>query len=112
VRLGDRAREQGRFEEAASAYEKALASNPKNFSVALQLGWCYIELGRSSKAVAGFRKALRLRSASAEAHYGLGLAHQDMGQREDARSEYQKSLDLDPDGRDAAEVRALLSQLR
>ena len=58
-----------------------------------------------------FSKATRMRPGSAEAHYGLGLAYQEAGQNGNAKTEYQKVIELDPNGRDAAEVKALLRRL-
>ena len=61
--------------------------------------------------MSAFKKALALRSSSAEARYGLGLAYQARGQVTQARAEYEKALELEPAGRDAREIRAILSQL-
>lgn len=107
----DRARERGDFAAATKGYQKVLGADPSNFHAALQLGWSQIELGQNGDAVAAFKKALGARPSSAEAHYGLGLAYQEMGRRAEARAEYERVIELDPGGRDAAEVRALLRRL-
>jgi len=109
---GDRARDRGNFRAAADAYSKALEANPSSFHAALQLGWMSVELGRNQGAANAFQKALRLRSSSAEARYGLGLAYEAQGLASQAIAEYEKALDLDPNGRDAAEIRAILNRLR
>lgn len=107
----DRARERGDFAAAAAGYQKVLSADGSNFHAALQLGWSQIELGKNTDAVAAFKKAIGARASSAEAHYGLGLAYQEMGRKADAKAEYEKVIELDPGGRDAAEVRALLRRL-
>jgi len=76
------------------------------------LGWMSVELGRNSAAERAFGKALKLRASSAEARYGLGLAYQAGGKRDKAIAEYERALELDPDGRDAREIRAILAQLQ
>jgi predicted Zn finger-like uncharacterized protein len=107
----DKARSRGDFAAAVKLYDQALTADPGNFSANLQKGWCHIELGQAGLAASAFKKAVGLRGGSAEAHYGLGLAYQDLGKTGDARTEYEKVIELDPAGRDAAEVRALLHQL-
>jgi Tfp pilus assembly protein PilF len=107
-----KARGRGNFRQAAESYGKVLEANPSNFGAALQLGWMNVELGRNSAAVTAFKKALVLKGSSAEARYGLGLAYQASGKKSSAVLEYQRALDLDPDGRDAREIRAILSQLQ
>ena len=111
MKTGDRAADRGDFRGAARAYEAAIEAEPKNFRAAVQLGWSYVELGRNGDAIAIFSKATRMRPGSAEAHYGLGLAYQEAGQNGNAKTEYQKVIELDPNGRDAAEVKALLRRL-
>ena len=112
VVAGDRARDRGNFRGAAESYGKALEADPRSFHAALQLGWMSVELGRNTGATTAFQKALRLRSSSAEARYGLGLAYEARGLTAQAVAEYQKALDLDPNGRDSAEIRAILNRLR
>lgn len=109
---GDRARDRGNFRQAADAYSGALEADPKSFRAALQLGWMNVELGRNTSAEAAFGKALKLRASSAEARYGLGLAYQAGGKTDKAIAAYERALELDPEGRDAREIRAILAQLQ
>jgi predicted Zn finger-like uncharacterized protein len=108
---GDAAWGRGDYARAITAYEKTLAANPRDLTVATRLGWAYIEEGRNSDAVKGFRSALSINSSKAEPHYGLGLAYQGLGRADAARDEYRTYLRIQPDGRDAAEVRAMLRSL-
>ncbi len=110
--VGNKARDRGNFRTAADAYGKALEADPRNFRAAIQLGWMNVELGRNSAAQTAFKKALALKGSSAEARYGLGLAYQASGKKAAAISEYERALALEPDGRDAREIRAILSQLQ
>jgi predicted Zn finger-like uncharacterized protein len=111
MKEGDAARSRGNFADAAAAYERAMAADPSNFEAALQAGWMNVELGRNADAVGAFKKALALRGTSAEGHYGLGLAYQARGQVQAAIAEYERVVELDPDGRDTREVKAILRQL-
>jgi predicted Zn finger-like uncharacterized protein len=112
LKAGDAARGRGQFAKAADAYAKALDADPSNFQAALQAGWMNVELGRNAAAVSSFKKALKLRGTSAESHYGLGLAYQARGQVSAAIAEYERVVELDPDGRDTREVKAILRQLK
>jgi len=108
----NKARDRGDFKSAAAAYTRALEADPRNFGAALQAGWMNVELGKNSSAVSAFKKALAIKGSSAEARYGLGLAYQASGRKAAAISEYERALALEPDGRDAREIRAILSQLQ
>ncbi len=112
MKAADSARGRGQYSAAATAYEAALAADPKNFRAALQLGWMNVELGRNQAGIDAFKKALGLRSSSAESHYGLGLAYQARGQVQQAITHYERVVELDPDGRDTREVKAILRQLK
>lgn len=112
MKAAEAARGRGKYADAATSYAEALAADPKNFRAALQLGWMNVELGRNPAGIAAFNKALALRSSSAEAHYGLGLAYQARGQVQQAITHYERVVELDPDGRDTREVKAILRQLK
>ena len=108
---GDAAFERGDYGNAIKQYEKVLESNSKDNRSATRLGWSYIEQGDNSGAVKAFRTALGSNASAAEPHYGLGLAYQSLGRADAAKEEYEEYLRLKPDGRDAAEVRAMLRSL-
>jgi len=107
----DTAFDRGDFAGAIASYEKHLKKNSKDAVSATRLGWAYIERGDNSGAVKAFRRALGINSGRAEPHYGLGLAYQSLGRADAAREEYEQYLRIQPDGRDAAEVRAMLRSL-
>jgi len=108
---GDAAFDRGDFAGAIAAYDKALRANPRDAVTATRKGWAHIERGDNSGAVKAFRKALGIAPGRAEPHYGLGLAYQSLGRADAAREEYEQYLRIQPDGRDAAEVRAMLRSL-
>src|ERR671916_48454 len=65
---------QGRLEEAARAFEQAVALDPRNGNAFYSLGNVYSELGRWADAVAAYRKAVSLNKNDVEAFNGLGVA--------------------------------------
>lgn len=110
-KAGDRARDRGDFRGAAEAYGEALKLDSGNHAVRIEAGWANIELGRNSDAARHFEKAVSLRPSVAEGYYGLGLAYQSLGRTAEAITQYQRVIELDPNGRDTLEVKALLRQL-
>ena len=110
-KAGDRARDRGDFRGAAAAYRDALELSPSDVTLHTELGWSYIELSKNADAATHFSRATVLAPQRAEAHYGLGLAYQSMGRRDQAITEYRKVIELDPNGSDTPEVKALLRQL-
>ena len=110
-KAGDRARDRGDFRGAAAAYRDALELSPSDVTLHTELGWSYIELSKNADAATHFSRATVLAPQRAEAHYGLGLAYQSMGRRAQAITEYRKVIELDPNGNDTLEVKALLRQL-
>ncbi len=51
---------QGQLDEAALAYERALALNPRRFDLWRQLAWIYLDLGLPGEATRAFEKAQRI----------------------------------------------------
>ena len=65
---------QGRLDEAAASYERALALKPGLAEARNNLGTVLNDLGRFDEAVACYQQALRLGLDVAEAHANLGNA--------------------------------------
>jgi tetratricopeptide (TPR) repeat protein len=63
------------------------------------------------KAAEAFRKAIELKPDYALAHRDLGFVLLRMGSLPEARKELQKYIDLDPQARDAADIKATLKSL-
>ncbi|MGQ9630968.1 MAG: tetratricopeptide repeat protein [bacterium] len=86
----------GRYEEAASELEKAIAENP---NAALAYRWLvktYGAMGRGEEILDRFRELSRANPGSATYHYALGAALHQMQMYDEALEEFKKALELDP----------------
>jgi tetratricopeptide (TPR) repeat protein len=63
------------------------------------------------KAIEAFREAIKLNSKYALAHRDLGFALLRTGDLVNARKELQQYVDLDPQARDAADIKATVKSL-
>ncbi len=90
--------EQGRFEEAITAYKKALAfptyATPE--VAYYNLGNAYIRIGKPQEAEESFRAAVQMEPTLVSAHYGLGLALWRAGKRDEAKASFRTARDIDP----------------
>jgi tetratricopeptide (TPR) repeat protein len=106
------AQEQEPPEEDANLKPKVYAFNPLQANKELQVGVEYFKK-HSYKAAAGrFREATRWNPNLAEAWLRLGEAEEKRKNRPDAKDAYAKYLELQPDAKDAAEIRKKVASLR
>ena len=70
---------QGKPEEALTAFQKALAADPTYFMAAYNQGVVLGKLGKKSEAIQALRVALRLRPDFSTGHYALGLLLRSVG---------------------------------
>ncbi len=100
---GTAAFEEGRFADAAAAYREALAAEPGDARLALNLGRALHALGEYDTAVVATRRALTTHddALAARAYYQLGVHHFERGDLVAARSAYIEALLLDPADADA-----------
>lgn len=95
--LGNAFLQQGAWDAALLAYQKALALNPNLAETHSNLGVVYAELGDLTQAVACHRQALQVNPHYAQAYINLGLA---LSQQQDfagAEAAYQQALTQLPD---------------
>ncbi len=101
--------EQGKWEEAITAYKKALAqtiyTTPE--TTYNNLGYAYWALDRRREAEEAFRAALQLEPKLVPSHFWLGVLLQREGKKDEAKAHFQAARDLEPAsllGKRAAEV--------
>jgi tetratricopeptide (TPR) repeat protein len=87
-------RDQGRFEAARRAYERAVAVDPGQPHPHRYLGDALAKLGRWEEAADEYRTAVRLDPDLFVAHYNLGMVLAGLGQWEEAVREYREALRL------------------
>jgi Tfp pilus assembly protein PilF len=96
--LGIALAQQSRFDDAITAYKKALSfptyTTPE--VAYYNMGEAYIRLRKSQEAVESFRAAIQLEPVMVAAHYGLGLALSQAGRHDDAKAAFRQARDIDP----------------
>ena len=87
---------EGEYEKAIVALNKAVELEP-TFAIAYSnRGWSYIGLGQYEQAIADCTKAIELDSNLALAYNSRGWAYTELGQYEQAIADYNKAIELDP----------------
>ena len=87
---------QGRFEEAALEFRRALADNPESRTIWANLGLALLRSGQIDEAIAMLSELAEQHDSFAGGHYNLGVALQQAGQLADAMRAYRTSQRLDP----------------
>jgi Tfp pilus assembly protein PilF len=90
--------EQGRSEQAISAYRKAL-SIPTYATAEVayhNIGNAYLMLGRLQEAGEAYRTALQLDPRQVGSMYSLGVVLMKEGRREEAKAAFRRARDLEP----------------
>jgi tetratricopeptide (TPR) repeat protein len=90
------AAEAGRFDEAAAAYERAIASSPDSAFLFRELGSVERRQGRAAEALQNVRKALTLDPSDARTYLLLGELFEDRGDTAAAVDAFSKAQDLEP----------------
>jgi glycosyltransferase involved in cell wall biosynthesis/Flp pilus assembly protein TadD len=93
----DRARDGGRFAEAAKLYDLCIEAEPNDASLLIQSGHMHKESGQYSVAEARYLRALRLTPQDADLNLQLGHFNKVAGRLSEALSWYEKSAALSPD---------------
>jgi tetratricopeptide (TPR) repeat protein len=90
---------------------QAFASTPTSAEIAVMLSQTEFDRGHARQALAWAQKAIAIDSERANAYVYLGGAEQAAGHKAAAKSAYKRYLQLAPQGRYAAELRAVLASL-
>lgn len=108
---GIRLHQQGRYENAAQRFEKALQQRPSDERALLAFAKSLMEVGRDPNALEAATKVARINPQSSEAHLIIGSVKQNLGEKEAAIEAYERYLKLAPSGRISDEVRRVLETL-
>ena len=93
--------QEGKFREAAEAYQKASARAPSDPAAFAGLGASWLALGDSDRAIAAYQRAVQLKPEVSGFQAALGRAYLAKGDRARALAAYNKALELDPDNQAA-----------
>jgi tetratricopeptide (TPR) repeat protein len=86
----------GQYEEAISAYNKALEINPRYALAYHNRGSVYAKKNQYNEAISDFTKALEINPKFAAAYYYRGITYFNKGQYEEAISDFTKALEINP----------------
>lgn len=97
IRKGNVLQDEGKFEEAALNYRKAIQANP-NFAQAYNnLGIVLRDQNKTKEAIEAFRKAIALEANYFRAHNNLGSALHALGCHFEAIGCFERAIQLKPD---------------
>jgi tetratricopeptide (TPR) repeat protein len=97
AKLGETYEVEGKYEEAAAAYQKAVELRPENAGYYNNLGNILAKLGKIPEAQAAYQKSATIDPPNAaNAWRNLGIVLFQSGNYKDAVDPLKKSLDLDP----------------
>ena len=88
--------DQGKPDEAAACYQRALQLKPDYAEAHNNLGNVFKDQGKPDEAAACYQRALQLKPDYALAHYNLGVVWQDRGNLDEAVACYRQALKRDP----------------
>lgn len=112
VRLGDMEFDAGKFDKAASYFERALRLDPGNPDVRTDEATALHQSGHDLAALAQLDRVLAQRRDFPPALYNRGIVLQAIGRRTDAAADFRRYLRIvGPDGPKAASAREALDQL-
>lgn len=97
VAKGTQFLDRGKFEEAGTAYARAVALMPDYAEAQANLGLVRMLSGNLDDAVSRQLEAIRLDPDLAEAHYNLANAYSRQGRYEEAVTSYEEAVRLKPD---------------
>ena len=89
-------RRAGRFDQAVTLMQRAIAASPALGILHSNLGGIYQAAGRMEEAEVSFRQAIALDETLAKAHHHLAAVLEAQGRFAEAATFYEKALALDP----------------
>lgn len=100
--------DQGRWQDAIKAFEKAVRAEPGYELAYFALGITYSRLEFWEKALASFAKAVALSPDHAESYLGLGVTYTVLGRNNDALEVCRKAVQIKPEYAQAHYALALI----
>lgn len=84
--------EQGRYDEAAAAFEKLIADSPDSADLRANYAGALGQLGRYDEAIAQLDIAIRIRPLSPQAYHNRGVAYERKGDIDAAVADFRRAL--------------------
>jgi cytochrome c-type biogenesis protein CcmH/NrfG len=111
VAFGNQNMDQGQLPVAAESYRRALALDSSQVDVRVDYGACLHGMGVDNRAIEEFHKALRSSPRHSIAHFNLGIVYLDLQQKDSAIVYFKKYLEIEPNGRAAADASRILKEI-
>lgn len=108
IRRGNRARDEGRQQDAMDEYSKAIEIYPENAAAYIGRGNVYDDLGHPEEAIKDFNKAIELDPNQAVAYYNRGNEYEKLRQYEKTIEDYSKAIELNPNDADVYNNRGVV----
>lgn len=102
VRLADRARDDGRWEESANLYSRAVRIYPNKAAIWVQAGNVSKEAKQFVRAKKAYDTALKLNPNNADTHLQLGHLFKVMGDATASQASYVRAQQIDPTDKNVA----------
>ncbi len=96
VKQGNYRLEDGQYDRAVAAFQRALQQNPQHALAYLGLALAHLHTNRHEDALAAFDHVLALAPSFAVAYANRGILYDRMGQHSRALQDYRQALALDP----------------
>ncbi|MBN1131210.1 MAG: tetratricopeptide repeat protein [Chitinispirillaceae bacterium] len=93
--------QRGAFNQAVTAFRKALAREPDFFEAQFNLAFAYLQWQRYPEAVTEFKKALSMQPRNAEAWSNLAIAYDNLNRPNDATDALYHAVQIDPNNLNA-----------
>lgn len=92
--LGNILQDQGKIDEAAFMYNRAIQIDETFYKAYYNLGNLYLQDGRTNMAIEEYKKVIKLKPEYPYAHYNLGCAYIKLGKLGKAKYELLTAIDL------------------
>lgn len=92
--MGNILQDQGKLDEAAFMYNKAIQVDDKYYKAYYNLGNIYLADGKPNMAIEQYKKVIKLKPEYAYAHYNLACAYIKLGKYSKAKFELLTATDL------------------
>lgn len=92
--MGNIMQDQGKFNEAAFMYNKAIQVDDEYYKAYFNLGNMYLQDGKPNMAIEQFQKVIKLKPDYAYGHYNLACAYIKLGKYSKAKYELFNAIDL------------------
>ncbi len=86
----------GFYSQACEMYDKAIALNPENLQIHINVGYTLTELGKNDLALQSFLKASEIDRENGDAFFGMGLVFLNLRHFKLAIDNFSRAININP----------------